>query len=80
MKKSAIKKALCKLDKETIEKQMEALMELVAEPRYICRKCARVASTKRHLCKPVAITNSNGSKKRAAKVLNNGVVPPNALT
>jgi len=44
MKKSPINKALCKLDKNDIEKQMDALMNLVAEPRYICQKCARVAA------------------------------------
>ena len=67
MKKSPIKKALCKLDKESIEKQMEALMELVAEPRYICRKCARVAASKHNLCKPIAIKSTKQRKKQAAK-------------
>jgi hypothetical protein len=47
-------KKLCKWDKERIKKRREELAVLVDPPRYLCKKCARVAAHKAYLCKPVA--------------------------
>ena len=45
-------KRMCKLDRKVIEKQFDAVVETVREPRFICRKCAHVANRKGPLCKP----------------------------
>ncbi|HEY5705546.1 MAG TPA: hypothetical protein VIS96_08240 [Terrimicrobiaceae bacterium] len=45
-------KTLCEWSKRDIEKRSDKLLELVAEPRFFCRKCARVANTPKVLCKP----------------------------
>lgn len=50
-----IKKTLCKLDKHDMEENMDTVMKLVAKPHYLCGKCARVATKKKYLCKPVKI-------------------------
>jgi hypothetical protein len=55
MKNPKIKKTLCKLDKHDMEERMDTIMKLVAEPHYFCCKCARVATEKKYLCKPVKI-------------------------
>jgi len=55
MKNTKIKKTLCKLDKHDMEESMDTLVKLVAEPHYLCGKCARVAKKKKYLCKPVKI-------------------------
>ncbi|MBJ6727500.1 hypothetical protein [Geomesophilobacter sediminis] len=45
-------KTLCKWDKDDIKDDFKELKKLVAEPRYVCRKCARAAKTDKVLCKP----------------------------
>jgi hypothetical protein len=45
-------KTLCDWSKKDLEKRADALLALVREPRWYCRKCARVANTARVLCKP----------------------------
>lgn len=46
------KKALCKWSDKRIDKHWGKLKKIVAEPRYICRDCARVADQEQWLCKP----------------------------
>jgi hypothetical protein len=58
MKTPKIKKTLCKLDKHDIEESMPDIVSLVSEPKFICRKCARVAKNKKYLCQPVKIKSS----------------------
>lgn len=45
-------KTLCDWSKRDIEKKADKLYELVRDPKFICRKCARVASQYQVLCKP----------------------------
>ncbi|GFO67106.1 hypothetical protein GMLC_06850 [Geomonas limicola] len=45
-------KTLCKWDKDEIKDNLKELKKIVAEPRYVCRKCARVAKKEDNLCKP----------------------------
>ena len=44
-------KNLCEWDKKEIEKNLSVLVPLVLKPKYICPKCARVASDQDILCK-----------------------------
>jgi len=46
------RKPLCKWDKDEIKDNLKELKKLVAEPRFICRKCARAAKKEDCLCKP----------------------------
>jgi len=48
-------KTLCDLDKKEIEKNLPEIMAMVNRPGYVCRKCARAANKKEHICKPVRI-------------------------
>jgi hypothetical protein len=45
-------KTLCEWSKSDLEKSAAKLARLVVEPRYFCRKCARVANRESVLCKP----------------------------
>jgi transposase-like protein len=47
-----ISKPLCKWDKDDIKDNFKELKKIVAEPRYICKKCGRVAKKEEFLCKP----------------------------
>ncbi|HEY5791902.1 MAG TPA: hypothetical protein VIS74_01300 [Chthoniobacterales bacterium] len=51
-------KTLCDWSKSDIEKHFDKLCELVQEPRFVCRKCARSARSSKSLCKPQAIGKS----------------------
>jgi hypothetical protein len=48
-------KTLCKYKKEKIEEQMESLKNIVRNPKFICKKCARAAGNAECLCKPVPL-------------------------
>jgi len=48
-------KTFCKWTQKDIEKRVDLLAELVDEPRYVCKKCARVANSKKLVCKPMAM-------------------------
>jgi hypothetical protein len=45
-------KTLCKLKASKIAKDFGKIRKLVENPKYICLKCARVASDKKYLCEP----------------------------
>lgn len=45
-------KTLCDWSKSDIEKKFDKLQKIIGHPTYICRKCARSASTSKVLCKP----------------------------
>ena len=48
-------KTLCDWSKSDIDKHFDKLSELVREPRFACRKCARSAHDSKSLCKPRAL-------------------------
>lgn len=52
MKKDEDIISMCKLTKHDIEDNFEQIAEIVKHPKHICRRCARVAINKEHLCKP----------------------------
>jgi len=45
-------KSLCDWHKTEIEKHFSELVEIISQPRYLCKKCARAAKKKQFLCKP----------------------------
>lgn len=49
------KKHLCKWDKDEIKDDLDKLKGIVVPPRFICRKCGRVAKESGYLCKPVEL-------------------------
>ncbi|WP_234041954.1 hypothetical protein [Persicirhabdus sediminis] len=48
-------KTFCKWSRKDIEKRFDLLAELVDEPRFVCKKCARSSNDKKLLCKPAAL-------------------------
>jgi len=48
-------KHMCQWKKSDIEKHFKELVQEVKKPKYVCTKCARVASTKKALCKAAPI-------------------------
>ncbi len=46
---------LCDWSRKKIEKQFAELTAIVAQPKFICKKCGRASSEKKRLCKPAAI-------------------------
>lgn len=45
-------KHMCDLSKKDFEKISEKVTIIVSNPRYICKKCLRVANVDERLCKP----------------------------
>jgi len=45
-------KRLCSWDKARIRDKREKLVKIVSQPKYVCERCARVASSAKHLCRP----------------------------
>ncbi|WP_459781519.1 hypothetical protein [Photobacterium sp. R1] len=52
-------KSLCKFRRTEISAKAEAIGELVNQPRYLCRSCARAANGKGALCKPMRLPESS---------------------
>ncbi|MCA8959214.1 MAG: hypothetical protein KDC38_01825 [Planctomycetes bacterium] len=48
-------RTLCDWDKDRIKSHADELYRLVHDPRYVCRKCARVANDTEVLCKPMKL-------------------------
>jgi hypothetical protein len=46
-------KSICKWDKDEIKDELDKLIKIVTPPKFICRKCGRVAKESDYLCKPV---------------------------
>ena len=51
-------KTLCGWSSEQISKKRKKLLDLVESPRFVCKKCARVANQKKVLCEPNSLTES----------------------
>ena len=47
-------KELCDLKKE-VKYNVEEYLKLVADPRFLCTKCGRVAKFQKNLCKTVPL-------------------------
>ena len=50
-----LKKSICKLDRKAIEKWLPVIAAGARDGRFICRKCGRIAVSKKMLCKPASI-------------------------
>ncbi|GLT19062.1 hypothetical protein GCM10007938_28440 [Vibrio zhanjiangensis] len=48
-------KSLCKMSRKQIADGLTDIHRLVAEPKFVCRSCARSSAEKGLLCKPAAI-------------------------
>lgn len=48
-------KKMCKLKKKLLKDDIDSFVELVNSPKYVCKKCGRVANDKDRLCKPYKI-------------------------
>jgi hypothetical protein len=48
-------KTLCGWKKKEITGDMERLLKVVGDPRYVCQECCRVASKKKYLCEPMPL-------------------------
>jgi len=48
-------KHLCKWKKDEIEKGFVRIAKAVKKPRYLCRRCGRVAGAEYWLCKPLPL-------------------------
>lgn len=57
---------LCKLSRHDIAASLTDIHRLVAQPKYLCRSCARSSSDKKSLCKPEVFSAS--TKKSETKV------------
>ena len=48
-------RSLCKWRRDDVARQLGHISALVAEPKFLCQRCARVANDKSHLCHPVSL-------------------------
>ena len=55
MAKSLGKHTMCEIPPKVLQEDLEAFAGLVSKPRYVCRKCLRVARSKKNLCKPTKL-------------------------
>lgn len=44
-------KTICKWDKDEIKDDLDKLKDIVTPPKFICKKCGRVAKESDYLCK-----------------------------
>lgn len=55
-KKSIEGKVLCKICKDDcLKKCLDEYIDLVKDPKYVCKKCGRTAQKAKNLCKPSKI-------------------------
>ena len=62
-------KKMCKFNRRTIEGSLGAIYSIVAEPKFVCRSCARVAGSAENLCKPSPIPPQACRNKIAGPIL-----------
>lgn len=58
-------KALCKWRRGEVEANLSTLAIITTPPRVACSKCARVASEKGYVCRPISLVS--GEEKKAKK-------------
>lgn len=61
------KKNLCSVKFGDIEKSPSEFKELVSNPKFVCRKCGRVASDRKVLCKGEKIKSLVKGKSRETR-------------
>ncbi|OOE80351.1 hypothetical protein BZG73_14635 [Salinivibrio siamensis] len=64
-------KSLCKWRRGEVEANLSALASITTPPRAACSKCARVASEKGYLCRPVPLASDGDKKAKKAKKAKN---------
>ena len=48
-------KRLCKWKEDDLTENLGEFMEIVRDPKFLCKKCGRVADDKKRLHKPIPI-------------------------
>ena len=48
-------KRLCKWKEDDISEKFDEFITIVSDPKYVCKKCGRVADKKKWLHKPVSL-------------------------
>ena len=64
-------KSLCKMNRKQIADGLSDIHRLVAEPKFVCRSCARCSADKAALCKPTSLSTlspHNATDKQPASV------------
>ncbi|OKY26607.1 hypothetical protein [Thalassotalea sp. PP2-459] len=56
-------KSLCKWKKKDIEKNIHIITQIVVQPRFACKDCARAAHSKGFLCKPTKLSFTQVDKE-----------------
>ncbi|MPS33592.1 MULTISPECIES: hypothetical protein [unclassified Salinivibrio] len=64
-------KSLCKWRRGEVEANLSALASITTPPRAACSKCARVASEKGYLCRPMPLASDGDKKAQKAKKAKN---------
>jgi hypothetical protein len=49
-------KLLCKWKEDDINKKFDKFSDIVRNPKFVCKKCGRVADKKKWLHKPIVLT------------------------
>jgi hypothetical protein len=49
-------KSMCDMKKDTLKRYFDRYLELVKNPEYACKKCGRVASEEKWVCKPISLS------------------------
>ena len=57
-------KSFCKWKDKEIASGMNLIVQLTDQPTFVCKKCARVANTKKALCKPAVLPMIQKSKSK----------------
>ena len=61
-------KAFCKWKDKDIARGMNLIVKLTDQPTYVCKKCARVANTKKAICKPASLPKFENRKIKSLSV------------
>jgi len=48
-------KMLCKWNEDDLNEKLDEFIDLIRKPKYICKKCGRVAKKKKWLHQPLPI-------------------------
>ncbi len=43
-------KELCKIKKDELVSSLKKIVKIIKKPKFICKRCARVANEKKYLC------------------------------